>query len=445
MGLVENKLATGRLICVKRCPYLAGMVHQMVPTECIGLGTVGITKNLLYLYDPVWVALRTDAEMGGLTFHEIMHPLAQHFARRGDRPPYLWNVAGDLWINDQAVEHGFTLPKGALFPATFGLPRRLSAEEYYALLVKLGQDQVEHGAENEQAGEGAWKSGKCGSGAGNPIDGEPTTDAEIGEAGGRSESEIGSAIQRTAEAVKQYAQGHGRGSLPCGLDRWAEEVTAPAKVPWQTVLSRTIRRAVTYRAGAVDYTYQKISRRQGGVGYGMGAPVLPAYVKPVPRVAFVLDTSGSMSGDQLERGLAEAIGVLKATGAEITFMSCDYAVHAVGKVHKASDLAKLVKGGGGSSFVPAFEHLLKLRERPQIAIFATDGDISVPPQAPPGMQVIWLLVGATRAPTTAYGSVIEVDEVGPAPSRLPTAVGGRGSRRAQQTNTLDTRNTTTGE
>jgi predicted metal-dependent peptidase len=321
----------------------------------------------------------------------------------------LWNVAGDLFINDQAREHGFTLPKGGLYPETFSYPRNLSADEYYALLVKDGEDKVGEGADGAQAGEGSWKSGKCGSGAGNPIDGEPTTDTEIGEAGGRTESEIGTAIQRTAEAVKQHAHGHGRGNLPCGLDRWADEVTAPAKVPWQTVLSRTIRRAVTYRAGAVDYSYQRISRRQGGIGYGVGAPILPAYVKPIPRVAFVLDTSGSMSGSQLEAGLAEAIGVLKATGAEITFMSCDYAVHAVGKVSKASDLVKLVKGGGGSSFVPAFEHLAKLRERPQVAIFATDGDISVPLQAPGGMQVIWLLVGASRAPTTAYGNVIEVD------------------------------------
>ena len=293
-----------------------------------------------------------------------------------------------------------------MYPATYDFPKNLSADEYYALLVEKGEEDVRGG--NGQ-GEGDWKSGDCGSGAGNPLEGEPTGDEAIGEAGGRSESEIGQGIQRTAEAVKDYVQSKGRGNIPCGLARWADEVTKPAKVPWQSVLARCIRRAVTYRAGAVDYTYQRISRRQGGVGFGVGAPVLPAFVKPVPRVVFVLDTSGSMSGDQLERGLAEAIGVLKAIGCEITFMSCDSAVHAVGKVHQARDFAKLVKGGGGSSFVPAFEHIAKLRDRPQVAIFATDGMIAVPPKSPPGTHVIWLLVGCETPPTESYGSKIVVE------------------------------------
>jgi predicted metal-dependent peptidase len=247
----------------------------------------------------------------------------------------------------------------------------------------------------------------CGSGAGNPIEGEPDGSAE----GGRSESEVNQTRMRTAEAVKQHAQsgGRGRGNLPLGLDRWADDMLRPAKVPWQTVLGRIVRQAIAYRPGAVDYSYRKISRRQGGVGFGVGCPVLPAYVRPVPRVTFVLDTSGSMSQEQLAIGLSEATQVLQAVGAEITFLSCDHAVHACGRVEHPSQLAKLVKGGGGSSFVPAFEHLAKGRPRTELAIFATDGDISVP-ALPPAFRTIWLLIDAYRenTPTMDYGDRIVV-------------------------------------
>jgi predicted metal-dependent peptidase len=407
MGVTDNKLAAGRLIAIRKCPYLTSMIMMMVPTECKGLGTIGITKNLILIYDPLFIDKCTDDEMGGLMFHEIMHPLLFHFDRRGDRNPYLWNVAGDLFINDQAKGHGFALPKGGLYPETFGFEKNLSADEYYALLVKKGEEEAKGEADKVQ-GEGSWKSGQCGSGAGNPMENEPE-DSEVGDAGGRSDTEINQGRINVAEAVKQHVQQKGRGNMPCGLDRWADAVTKPAKVPWQSLLARFIRRAVTHRQGMVDYSYQKVARRQGAVGFGVGAPVLPAYTKPIPRVTFVLDTSGSMSRDQLELGLAEAIGVLKATGAEITFMSCDAQVHAVGKVDRASQFAKLVKGGGGSSFIPAFEAIAKLRPRTQIAIFATDGDIGVPAECPVGMQVVWLVVGADRAPTESYGQTIIVE------------------------------------
>jgi len=404
---VYDLMAAGRLIATRKCPYFHAGIMSLVPHEAPGLGTVGTTASLLYLYDPEWVAQRTQEEMGGLAYHEWMHHVLEHFARRGDKDPLMWNIAGDLFINDQGRKMRFVFPKGGLFPELFGLPGNLTTDEYYAALLKKGEDEVEQDRGKGQK-PGDWQSGKCGSGAGNPFDDEP----DDSEAGGRSEAEVNQIRQRVAEAVKQHCKDNpgGRGNMPLGLDRWAETVTKPPKVPWQTVLGRVVRRAVAYRPGAVDYSYRKISRRQGGVGFGPGCPVLPAYVRPVPRVTFILDTSGSMSQAQLETSLSECGNVLLAVGAEVTFMSCDHAVHAIGKVEQPSQLARLVKGGGGSSFVPAFEELAKLRPRPEVAIFATDGAIAVPPTAPRGMQVIWLLIDVYNkdAPTLAYGERIVV-------------------------------------
>jgi predicted metal-dependent peptidase len=446
MNNVFDLLAAGRLISTRKAPYLGAMIKALVPTEMRGLGTVGVTKTLLFLYDPEWVVTLQPEEVGGLYWHEVMHPTLNHFERRGDRDPYLWNVAGDVFINDHGRAAGFKFPKGGLYSETFGWPKELSAEEYYALALKMAQQQKQQcqhgqpqqGQQGSGQGQGAgggqpgdqqsndsnpvkdkvdevqrppnsWKSGACGSGAGNPMKDEPS-DAAQAEAGGRSESDVQQTRMRVAEAVKQHAQSKGRGNMPCGLDRWADAMIAPAVIPWQTKLQRGLRRALSYRAGAVDYSFSRPSRRQGALGYGPGCAVLPALVRPVLKVMFWLDTSGSMSQGQLEAGLAEACGVLKAVGAEIMFGACDAAVHATGKVQSPRELAKLVKGGGGSSFVPAFEHMARMRDRPNIAIFATDGDIGVPPVAPAGITVIWLLIGASHAPTTAYGEVIDVGD-----------------------------------
>ncbi|HYM54908.1 MAG TPA: VWA-like domain-containing protein [Solirubrobacteraceae bacterium] len=414
---VYDNLAAGRLISRRKAPYFGSMITSLVPHEMKGLETIGVTKNAVLVYDPEWIALRTQDEMGGLYWHETMHLVLDHHGRRGDKHPFLWNVAGDVFINDQGRNAGFTFPPGGLYPETFGFPKNLTTEEYYALLLKMAEEAVKDATGKAQAKAGSWKSGACGSGAGNPMEGEPDGSGEgegDGEAvPGRSESEVAQTRLRVAESVKEHAkQSKGRGNLPLGIDRWADEMCRPPVVPWQAILGRVVRQAVAFRPGAVDYTYQRPSRRQGGVGFGVGRPILPALVRPVPRVAFILDTSGSMGTEQLAAGIAEACGVLKACGAEITFMSCDHEVHAIGKVENPAQLSKLVKGGGGSSFVPAFEALARTRPACQLAVFATDGDISVPAHAPKNMRVVWLLIDAYRGKPCEWGDKVVISSRG---------------------------------
>lgn len=393
---VWGLLAAGRMIASRKAPYFRAMITSMVPHETDQVPTIGITKGAVLVFNRAWCEKRTQDEMGALIWHEVMHLVLNHHGRRGDKDPYLYNVAGDMFINDQGKRTlSLQFPVGGWFPEIMGFPPNLSTEEYYGLLVQKGQEAAESAYGKAMAGKGdVWESGNCGSGAGNPVDGEPEAGTAGGdEVGARSDADVQQTRVRVAEAVKEHArQAQGRGNLPLGMDRWADEAVGVVKVPWQTVLARTVRRAVAFRPGAVDYSYSKISRRQGGVGFGVGCPVLPAFVRPVPIVSFVLDTSGSMSQEQLALAITEATGVLRACGAEMTFASCDTQVHAIGKVTHPAQLAKLVKGGGGSCFNDAFEVLARQRPRPQLVILATDGDIQVPSQPPPWMRVVWLLV-----------------------------------------------------
>ncbi|MHC1745343.1 MAG: hypothetical protein AB9873_20260 [Syntrophobacteraceae bacterium] len=54
-----------------------------------------------------------------------------HQARRGERDPRRWNVAGDLAINPILEESGFRLPAGRLLDPAF---KGMSAEAIYSRL-----------------------------------------------------------------------------------------------------------------------------------------------------------------------------------------------------------------------------------------------------------------------------------------------------------------------
>ena len=132
------------------------------------------------------------------------------------------------------------------------------------------------------------------------------------------------------------------GDVPGGLLRWAEEILNP-KVNWRRVLAAELRRAVAEVSGAVDYSYRRPSRRAAVAG----DVVLPALRRPVPEVAVVCDTSGSMTEDLLAAALAEVEGLLRALGMarQVRVLACDTAVGAAQRVSSARQV-QLVGGGG---------------------------------------------------------------------------------------------------
>ena len=94
--------------------------------------------------------------------------------------------------------------------------------------------------------------------------------------------------------------------MPQGWERWADGILEPT-VDWRRELAAHIRRGAADVAGRVDFTYRRPSRRQAAVP----EIVLPSLRQPLPRVAVVVDTSGSMSDGMLGQALGEIGGVLR--------------------------------------------------------------------------------------------------------------------------------------
>lgn len=399
--LPQDKLATARLAARNRWPYFGAALMGLIPKDAgaqlrpAGV-PIAVTKSMQLLIDWDEVTKWTCEEFEAVLVHEVMHVVREHHARcvslAADH--VLFNVAGDLAINsDLAPIYPAIAKLKGLLPKQYGLPDGETAEWYYAQL--------------EQSAKQVTLKCSCGSSSGNPAPGESDDDGAEGE--GRSEIEIQRIIKQVADEVRDHARG--RGNVPEGWQRWADAVLSPPKVRWQDKLARACRGAVSWRAGAVDYRHTHISRRQPGIGFGPGRPMLPALRAPVPTIWVAVDTSGSMGQEELTIALREVKGILALAGVAVTFIACDAAVHSVKPVRSWQELPKLLIGGGGTSFVPIFEELTKGgRKRADVLIICTDGDGECPVEPPNGIKVVWLLTGKCRRKPCAWGEQIEMDD-----------------------------------
>lgn len=381
-----DQIGAARLRAIGKWPWMQVVLFSLMPVEAKGLNTLGVTRNGVLLVDPEALSRWTLDELAGVLVHECGHLIQDHATRREQlsADPKLWNIAADMELNDDLKNAGWALPEGGgLQPTTYNYEEGLLAEEYYQKIVEDNPDIQNKGPAN----------GNCGGAAGNPGDGEESYDQEAD--GGRSETEMNAIRRETAAAIQQEASS-GRGSVPAGYSRWADELLQPPKIDWRTKLTRLCRRYVAKRAGAVDMAYHRPSRRQAGLGFGPGCPVLPKYFAPVPLVGIAVDTSGSMGEDELAIAVSETNGVLKKTSADVMFVACDADISdPIKRIDKIEDLKKCLKGGGGTDFRPVFAAFSKLpkQQRPETIIFITDGGGVAPAAAPQGYTVIWVIVG----------------------------------------------------
>ena len=77
---------------------------------------------------------------------------------------------------------------------------------------------------------------------------------------------------------------------------------------------------------------------------------MPATINPIPNIAAIIDTSGSMSKNIVEACIAEVGGILKSHGVKegVRVLAVDAKVHNIQRVFKKEQVT--VKGGGGTVF-----------------------------------------------------------------------------------------------
>jgi predicted metal-dependent peptidase len=386
-------LAAARLWAATKFPYLATGVFGAEVIADRGSGTLSVDESWRMHADPEVTADWTPAQLGSVLIHHVCHLLRSHGERAQDtgvRPDEAadWIRAADAEINDDLVPAGLELPGRPVLPRDLRAEDGLLAEQYFAGMRRRAGRTAEN-----QARSGPWLDWHdwldCGSGA----DGIPRPGQGQGSEGGLPRWQAELLRRQVAQDV--IAHGKQPGTVPAGLLRWAEEVLTP-KVNWRAVLAAELRRAVAEVSGAVDYSYRRPSRRSAVAG----PVVLPALRRPVPEVAVVCDTSGSMTEDLLAMVLAEVEGLLRALGLarQVRVLACDTAVAPAQRVSSARQVELI--GGGGTDMGAGIGAAAALRPRPAVTVVLTDGYTPWPAAAPKGMRVVVGLLGegAPEAP-----------------------------------------------
>ncbi|MFD7131617.1 VWA-like domain-containing protein [Streptomyces sp. NPDC059894] len=371
-NLDMTKLLAARYRAASDRPYLASALYALTLVPSPEVPTMGVDRHWRCYVSPAFVDATPVEELAGVWVHEVAHLLRDHHGR-ADRLPaadqrdrHRVNVAQDCEINDDLLADGLRLPDGRVEPRLFGLP---AGQLFEAYLERLPAHVRGH---------------DCGSGA----HGRPTPWELPGSAGPTPLGEVeAQALRRhTAEAMRAHQRS--RGTLPAGWQRWAEEVLEPT-VDWRQALSGAVREAAAWAGGAVDYTYRRPSRRTPA----LRGVVLPSLRRPLPRVAVVVDTSGSMGDAELAAALGEVTGVLREVGVRgnrVTVLACDADVHAVSRVTATQQIA--LGGGGGTDLRVGIAAALAARDRPSIVVVLTDGYTPWPDETP-SCRLVAALIG----------------------------------------------------
>lgn len=366
-------VAAARFTAMTIAPYFASALAAMTFVRTPDLGTVGVDARLRVYVDPVVIERWTTIQMAGALLHEVNHVIRGHHDRGAVSgvSAELWNIAGDLEINDDLVAAEIELPDGALLPDRYGLPEHELAEWYATQLV-------------EQVDAAPVAVPNCGSGAGGRCGAH-----ELGESADVPGVDP-ARIDRIRDAVARALLA--AGNAPAGLERWAR-AHLRSDVPWNAVLVAAIRRSLPRGAGHHRHSWSRPRR------HNPTAVVLPS-LRGVPvHVAVVVDTSASMDDDHLDLAASDIATLRSIGGVErVTVVSCDTEAVVVDTPRRGGSVGFV--GGGGTSLAAGLDHLTTLRNRPDLTVVITDGHTPWPDEPPPRCGPVIALVpgGAPHGP-----------------------------------------------
>lgn len=404
----EERLAyDGALInTLESVPYFASALFRLRPVAADDLGTFAVDKDWRVYLDSAVMAEWGPRAAGAVLAHEVSHVLRDHHGRREARGTVdntAWGIATDTSINEALYAASVPLPGEPPTPDRLGLPDNRTEEEYYDLLNPNQPPAPDSTGPGESGGGADPDADGCGSGAGDPTASwELPADASAAPAVGPVEQQI---ARRDVAADIRDAAAKNPGTIPAGLVRWAVAELAPPTIDWRRQLRATLRRAITYTAtGQQDYTYSRPGRRR------LPHIVTPAMHTPKAVVCVIVDTSGSMSQDDLHDALSEIAGITKATRTAMTVLSVDTDATVQTNITRASQV--VLTGGGGTDMRVGIQAAQQQRPAADILVLLTDG-FTPYPSAPTPQRLIIGLVGneprqtppwATRLPIGSHAN-----------------------------------------
>nr|WP_294559856.1 VWA-like domain-containing protein [uncultured Rhodopila sp.] len=411
MTQLPDTITKARARLLVRAPFFGSIALGLGWVNAPEVRTMATDGRRIW-FNPAWCEKHGVERIMGVTAHEVLHVVNKHHLRRGTRDPGLWNLAADLMINRVLEGDGYVLPPGLMFDRE-GRFAGLATETIYArLLEELEQNPSNRPENGRDSGGGSGRHG------GTQADESPDGGDADGEAGGgvrpadiwgevrdlttdtgqklspaervQAEHDLDVRIRQAAAAARRA------GKFPAGLGEMIE--AAADRVDWRDKFRMSF--DGTLRG---EVSWARPNRRF--IQHGL---YLPGWRRSgAGRVAFVLDTSGSISARELAVYTAGVLGILEETGPEqVALIQCDTAVRDVAFLQPGETFDRIeVVGRGGTRFQPAFDWIAASGFGPNVIVYATDLVCCETPEDP-GVPVIWLTPSRGRA--IPFGTIVEV-------------------------------------
>jgi len=358
-----TKLLKARSMLILDHPFFGCLALKLQLIEEPETTKSATTDGTSLYYNPDYIDSLPIMQTKGLLAHEVMHCALGHTWRQGDRESRRWNMAVDYTVNENLLETGFTLPKGYLRDSQYD---NLSAEEIYALLSKDEQKKDKQNKQQQKKSGGSGKNKKQQQQKKDESKDKEQPNPDPGRCGGvtppKDKNEMNQTQMEWKAAVSQAIQ-ITRGELSGDLYRQLQVILDPP-LPWYILL-----RDFVERSARNDYNWMVPSRRYFSTGI-----ILPSLIsEELPEVAIAIDTSGSISKEQLSRFAHEISNILAVYETRIRIFYCDSQVKKEVEINR-NDLPLELKpvGGGGTDFRPVFQHINKKGYTPSCLIYFTD-------------------------------------------------------------------------
>lgn len=391
--------------------FLGSLLCNMEFHWCLAIPTACVTGKHIY-FNPVFFLQIPPATRLFALVHELWHVAYLHAARLQDRDPKIWNYACDTVINSLMKEDGFTWEG---FEPWYDPDYKWEdgSEIIYERMIRQAKKVPKAGP----MGKGAPTKG-----GDQETDQQGSSDApsESQEAEEKASDDLGNLIEegmvdmvpeQTPEQITEQAEvvqkavmtaqmgGTDAGNIPGEILETIDKFVNP-QLPWYQLLRRWfVEKTRTYRS------YQRPSRRY--LNRGMYMPTTNPEMSRLGHIAFFLDSSGSMTDEDLVITNSETKFVWEVLKPKkLSLFNFDRKVHKI-REFKNNDRFEEIKvlGRGGTDLTEVRQWIME--NKPELVVILTDFYVD-PMEEGPTCPILWICTSEHPCPEVNVGTVVRM-------------------------------------
>jgi len=182
------------------------------------------------------------------------------------------------------------------------------------------------------------------------------------------------------------------GKLPANLERMFGNLL-DSRINWKALLYRYITQEIPY-----DSTYARPSKKSESVGV-----YLPYQVKENIEIVIGIDSSGSITQEELTDFMSEMVAIAKSFASiKMTVITCDSEIHEIYEVMNGFSPTDIkISGGGGTDAKPILKWIEKNKPYTKLWIYLTDGYTEL--NIPNSYKSLWVI--------TNNGSISNAEDI----------------------------------